>query len=201
MFLCDPRITGTGVRPLAFTLVALRTRGRFTGSGMDETLADITLLVGPGRTGTSLETRHGLFQKLVVLGSGSLVFFLRSRCGSGAEGEADRGDGSPLLDRFPLIAKAGFAGYVLVGFFQNITPEIRIPLEGGGNIEHLKQIRQANDRFWEAGPTLENLEKPLAVGTRKKQELHEAVLREMALKAQIVLFEARIEASSDTAGL
>lgn len=106
MFLCDPRITATGVRPLAFTLVALRTRGRFTGSGTDETLADITLLVRPGRTGASLETRHGLFQKLVVLGSGSLVFFLRGLRGSGAEGEADRGDGSPLLDRIPLIAEA-----------------------------------------------------------------------------------------------
>ena len=118
----------------------VRPRGKGSG-GANQTLTEVALLVGPGRTGTGLETSHSLFQKLVVLGSLRLVLFLRGLRGSGAEGEADSGDGSPLLDRFPLIAKASFAGNVLMGFFENITPEIRIPLQRGRNIEHLKQVR------------------------------------------------------------
>ncbi len=82
---------------------------------MNKPLANITLFVRPGRTGTGLETSDSLFQKRVVLGSLSLVFFLRDLRGSGAKGEADRGERSPLLDRLPLVTKARSRRNVLVG--------------------------------------------------------------------------------------
>ena len=91
---------------------------------------------------------------------------------------------------------------ILVCFFQNTSAKVlEIGPKGSGHVEHFEKVRQIDDRFGKAGPAFENLEKPLAIGTRKKQELHEAILREMTLEAEIVLFKAGIKASSDTTGL